>query len=215
MFKHFTNTFLLLHSPLRPCRRQFPRVMPLSKPGKKKKEAQHGLFCGFCRNTAPPDACRSCCCRCLWAADSEQNQEKTLELIRYLVPDKLNGALVDSLSGHALSAAGLAASFLMEANEPAWVAVAPSICSVVKAQTPGWFHDDPRQSWHEAFFLMSLTLSTVKNRAPLIRIFGGWACLQYLEKFNSDNGLIVRWVFFLIPYFLQEEYMTDEQNFIL
>ncbi|XP_061636097.1 kinesin-like protein KIF1A isoform X12 [Phyllopteryx taeniolatus] len=88
-------------SPLRPCRRQFPRVMPLSKP-----------------------------------ADSEQNQEKALELIRYLVPDVLNGALVDSLSCHALSAAGLAASFLTEANEPAWAAAPASICSVVKAQTP-------------------------------------------------------------------------------
>lgn len=62
-----------------------------------------------------------------------------MDLIRYLVPDVLNGALVDSLSGHALSAAGLAASFLLEANEQAQLAAPPtSICSVIKAQKPGW-----------------------------------------------------------------------------
>ncbi|XP_055077150.1 kinesin-like protein KIF1A [Periophthalmus magnuspinnatus] len=91
-------------SPLRPCRRQFPRVMPLSKP-----------------------------------ADSETSpdREKTLDLIRYLVPDVLNGALVDSLSGHALSAAGLAASFIIEAQERAQLPAPPiSICSVIKAQMP-------------------------------------------------------------------------------
>ncbi|XP_029987584.1 kinesin-like protein KIF1A isoform X1 [Sphaeramia orbicularis] len=91
-------------SPLRPCRRQFPQVMPLSKP-----------------------------------VDSETSpdREKTLDLIRYLVPDVFNGALVDSLSGHALSAAGLAASFLLEGNERAQLPAPPtSICSVIKAQMP-------------------------------------------------------------------------------
>ncbi|XP_045905447.1 kinesin-like protein KIF1A isoform X9 [Micropterus dolomieu] len=91
-------------SPLRPCRRQFPRVMPLSKP---------------VDSEASPD------------------REKSLELIRYLVPDVFNGALVDSLSGHALSAAGLAASFLLEGNEQAQLTAPPtSICSVIKAQKP-------------------------------------------------------------------------------
>ncbi|KAM8887645.1 kinesin-like protein KIF1A isoform 4-T4 [Synchiropus picturatus] len=90
-------------SPLRPCRRQFPRVMPLSKP----------------------------------ESDTSPDQEKTLELIRYLVPDVFNGALVDSLSGHALSAAGLAASFLLEATERAQLSSShASICSVIKAQMP-------------------------------------------------------------------------------
>ncbi|XP_076735891.1 kinesin-like protein KIF1A isoform X6 [Maylandia zebra] len=91
-------------SPLRPCRRQFPRVMPLSKP-------------------VDPDA--------------SSDREKSLELIRYLVPDVFNGSLVDSLSGHALSAAGLAASFLLEGNEQAQLPAPPiSICSVIKAQKP-------------------------------------------------------------------------------
>ncbi|XP_058259327.1 kinesin-like protein KIF1A isoform X8 [Hemibagrus wyckioides] len=94
-----------LISPLRPCRRQFPRVMPLSKP----------------------------------AADSDapSDREKTLELIRFLVPDVFNGALVDSLSGHALNAAGVAASFLLEGEGQAQLTAPPlSICSVIKAQKP-------------------------------------------------------------------------------
>uniref|UniRef100_A0AAR2INN8 plus-end-directed kinesin ATPase n=1 Tax=Pygocentrus nattereri TaxID=42514 RepID=A0AAR2INN8_PYGNA len=92
-----------LISPLRPCRRQFPRVMPLSKPD----------------NDTPPE------------------REKTLELIRYLVPDVFNGALVDSLSGHALNAAGVAVSFLLEGEEQAKLPAPPlSICSVIKAQKP-------------------------------------------------------------------------------
>ncbi|XP_047442588.1 kinesin-like protein KIF1A isoform X6 [Mugil cephalus] len=91
-------------SPLRPCRRQFPRVMPLSKPVD---------------------------------TDASPDREKSLELIRYLVPDVFNGLLVDSLSDHALSAAGLAASFLLEGNERAQLPAPPtSICSVIKAQKP-------------------------------------------------------------------------------
>uniref|UniRef100_A0A7N6B7A4 plus-end-directed kinesin ATPase n=1 Tax=Anabas testudineus TaxID=64144 RepID=A0A7N6B7A4_ANATE len=70
-------------------------------------------------------------------SDASPDREKSLELIRYLVPDVFNGSLVDSLSGHALSAAGLAASFLLEANEQAQLPAPPtSICSVIKAQTP-------------------------------------------------------------------------------
>ncbi|XP_039667015.1 kinesin-like protein KIF1A isoform X21 [Perca fluviatilis] len=91
-------------SPLRPCRRQFPRVMPLSKPVD---------------------------------SDASPDREKSLDLIRYLVPDVFNGALVDSLSDHALSAAGLAASFLLEGTERAQLTAPPtSICSVIKAQKP-------------------------------------------------------------------------------
>ncbi|TVK90606.1 Kinesin-like protein KIF1B [Bagarius yarrelli] len=94
-----------LISPLRPCRRQFPRVMPLSKPA--------------ADNDAPSD------------------REKTLELIRYLVPDVFNGALVDSISGHALNAAGFAAAFLLEGEGQAKLTAPPlSICSVIKAQKP-------------------------------------------------------------------------------
>ncbi|XP_062853288.1 kinesin-like protein KIF1A isoform X3 [Trichomycterus rosablanca] len=94
-----------LISPLRPCRRQFPRVMPLSKP------AGDG--------------------------DDPSDREKRMELIRYLVPDVFNGPLVDSLSGHALSAAGLAASFLLDGEGQARLTAPPlSICSVIKAQTP-------------------------------------------------------------------------------
>lgn len=89
----------------------------------------------------------SCCW--LWAVDSDASpdREKSLELIRYLVPDVFNGALVDSLSGPALSAAGLAASFLLEGNERAQLTAPPtSICSVIKAQKPGWLLLDPRES---------------------------------------------------------------------
>ncbi|MGH0142745.1 UNVERIFIED_CONTAM: hypothetical protein FKN15_024367 [Acipenser sinensis] len=86
-----------LISPLRPSRRQFPRVMPLSKP----------------------------------------DREKTIELIKFLVPDVLNCQLMDSLSGHALSAAGLAASLLSEGEELS-VLPPPSgmNCAVLKAQKP-------------------------------------------------------------------------------
>ncbi|XP_032382859.1 kinesin-like protein KIF1A isoform X1 [Etheostoma spectabile] len=91
-------------SPLRPCRRQFPRVMPLSKPVD---------------------------------SDASPDREKSLDLIRYLVPDVFNGTLVDSLSDHALSAAGLAASFLLEGTERAHLTAPPtSVCSVIKAQKP-------------------------------------------------------------------------------
>lgn len=55
------------------------------------------------------------------------------------MPEALNGALVDSLSGHALSAAGLAASFLLEGTERARLTAPPtSICSVIRAHKPGW-----------------------------------------------------------------------------
>lgn len=142
-------------SPLRPCRRQFPRVMPLSKPGKLSAwmtllEFLH-LFMLYCLCTglrASHVILASCCW--VWAVDSDASpeREKSLDLIRYLVPDVLNGALVDSLSGHALSAAGLAASFLLEGNERAQLTAPPiSICSVIKAQKPGWLlMSDPRES---------------------------------------------------------------------
>ncbi|RXN01407.1 hypothetical protein EOD39_6902 [Acipenser ruthenus] len=86
-----------LISPLRPSRRQFPRVMPLSKP----------------------------------------DREKTIELIKFLVPDVLNCPLMDSLSGHALSAAVLDASLLSEGEELS-VLPPPSgmNCAVLKAQKP-------------------------------------------------------------------------------
>lgn len=74
------------------------------------------------------------------AADPEASldREVSLELIRYLVPDVFRGALLDSLSGRALSAAALAASFTPEGNEGAQLTVpAASICSVIKAQQPG------------------------------------------------------------------------------
>ncbi|XP_021332806.2 kinesin-like protein KIF1A isoform X23 [Danio rerio] len=94
-----------LISPLRPCRRQFPRVMPLSKPA--------------ADNDTPPD------------------REKNLELIRYLLPEVFNGSLVDSLSSHALNAAGVAVSYLLEGEEQARLPAPPlSICSVIKAQKP-------------------------------------------------------------------------------
>uniref|UniRef100_A0A8C1FSF1 plus-end-directed kinesin ATPase n=1 Tax=Cyprinus carpio carpio TaxID=630221 RepID=A0A8C1FSF1_CYPCA len=94
-----------LISPLRPCRRQFPRVMPLSKPA--------------ADNDTPPD------------------REKNLELIRYLLPEVFSGALVDSLSSHALNAAGMAVSYLLEGEEQARLPAPPlSICSVIKAQKP-------------------------------------------------------------------------------
>lgn len=90
-------------------------------------------------------------------SDDSSNREKSLDLIRYLVPDVFNGALVDSLSGHALSAAGLAASFLLEANEQAQLPAPPiSICSVIKAQKPGWFMlSDPSESCNWKPFLIS------------------------------------------------------------
>lgn len=71
--------------------------------------------------------------------DASLDREMSLELIRYLVPDVFRGALLDSLSGHALSAAALAASFTPEENEGAQLTVpATFICSVIKAQQPGW-----------------------------------------------------------------------------
>uniref|UniRef100_A0AAZ3REC7 plus-end-directed kinesin ATPase n=1 Tax=Oncorhynchus tshawytscha TaxID=74940 RepID=A0AAZ3REC7_ONCTS len=70
---------------------------------------KHSMLLGTCYST----------CDCEVADDeTPPDREKTLELIRYLVPEVFNGALVDSLSGHALSAAGLAASFLLEGEGP-------------------------------------------------------------------------------------------------
>lgn len=84
------------------------------------------------------------------AADPEASldREMSLELIRYLVPDVFKGALLDTLSGHALSAAGLAASFTVEGNRRDQLTVRPAaICSVIKAQQPGWskflIHQNP------------------------------------------------------------------------
>lgn len=111
----------------------------------------HHLFMLHCLCTGLPAShviLASCCW--VWAVDSDTSpeREKSLELIRYLVPDVFNGVLVDSLSGHALSAAGLAASFLLEGNERAQLTAPPtSICSVIKAQKPGWLlMSDPRES---------------------------------------------------------------------
>lgn len=132
--------------------------MPLSKPGKNSWQEHFPLLTLiYVRCTVfAPFACllvshvisASCCW--VWAvdADNSPDREKSLEMIRYLVPDVLNGAFVDSLSGHALSAAGLAASFLLEANERARLPAPPlSICSVIKAQKPGWsLLSDPRES---------------------------------------------------------------------
>ena len=153
-------------SPLRPCRRQFPRVMPLSKPGKHTalSEFHHlsMLHC-LCTGLSASHVILASCCW-VWAVDSDASpdREKSLELIRYLVPDVFNGALVDSLSGHALSAAGLAASFLLEANEQAQLTAPPtSICSVIKAQKPGWLlMPDPREScdW-KPFYIKCLSWS--------------------------------------------------------
>lgn len=132
--------------------------MPLSKPGKNSRQERFPLIrlVYVCCPVFAMLACllvshvisASCCW--VWAVDADDSpdREKSLELIRYLVPDVLNGAFVDSLSGHALSAAGLAASFLLEANERARLPAPPvSICSVIKAQKPGWsLPSDPRES---------------------------------------------------------------------
>ncbi|KAK1796783.1 hypothetical protein P4O66_009797, partial [Electrophorus voltai] len=70
-------------------------------------------------------------------ADAPSDREKAMELIRYLVPDVFNGALVDSLSGHALNVAGVAASLLLDGEGQAKLTAPPlSICSVIKAQKP-------------------------------------------------------------------------------
>lgn len=105
----------------------------------------------------PVMSSRPLCCW-VWSVDSDASpeREKSLELIRYLVPDVFNGALVDSLSGHALSAAGLAASFLLEAQERAQLPAPPiSICSVIKAQKPGWLLTSNPVSccWKPVFYI--------------------------------------------------------------
>lgn len=170
-FPQMTHYFFVSTiSPLRPCRRQFPRVMPLSKPGKltgfrAPLPVFHHLFLLHCLCTGLPAShviVASCCW--VWAVDSDASpeREKSLELIRYLVPDVFNGALVDSLSGHALSAAGLAASFLLEGNERAQLtAPLTSICSVIKAQKPGWLlMSDPRESCdRKPFYIKCLSVS--------------------------------------------------------
>lgn len=109
------------------------------------------------------------CCR-LWATegDASPDREKSLELIRYLMPEALNGALVDSLSGHALSAAGLAASFLLEGTERARLRPPPtSICSVIRAHKPGWCFVI-RSVWilitRNPFFILSILLILLKKK---------------------------------------------------
>lgn len=111
----------------------------------------------------------SCCC--VWAVDSDDSpeREKSLELIRYLVPDVFSGSLVDSLSGHALSAAGLAASFLLEGNERAQLTAPPtSICSVIKAQKPGWsLMSHPRESCDGEPFYIKCFCPELSHRSAM------------------------------------------------
>lgn len=120
-------------------------------------------LCRLCTGVPASHVILAPCCW-VWAVDSDAaspEREKSLELIRYLVPDVFNGALVDSLSGHALSAAGMAASFLLEGNERARLTAPPtSICSVIKAQKPGWllFVRSKRILWLKAFFISSVYL---------------------------------------------------------
>lgn len=73
-----------------------------------------------------------------------EDQEKSLQLIKYLVPDVLAGSLLDVLSGHALSAASASIWFLWgEREESGPVFPLPVMsCTVRKAQKPGWFLDN-------------------------------------------------------------------------
>lgn len=173
--------FVVSSSPLRPCRRQFPRVMPLSKPGIKLLAG--AVFLEFYTYVALPlhilyfvfvlashVILASCCW--VWAVDCDDSpdREKSLELIRFLVPDVFNGAFVDSLSGHALSAAGLAASFLLEANEQAQLPAPPiSIRSVIKAQKPGWLLlSHSRESCDWTHLLISSVTKDVSKQSHFI-----------------------------------------------
>lgn len=84
----------------------------------------------------------------------------SLELIRYLVPDVFRGALLDSLSGHALSATALAAAFTPEGRG----APAASICSVIKAQQPGWSPTPLQDQPGAPTVSMSYVLGTTRVR---------------------------------------------------
>lgn len=151
--------------------------MPLSKPGKRAARCVFSAWfffktiylCCLCTGVPASHVILASCCW-VWAVDSDASpeREKSLELIRYLVPDVFNGALVDSLSGHALSAAGMAASFLLEGNERALLTAPPaSICSVIKAQKPGWLLlSDPRESCDWKPFLYQVLI--LKKKMPLL-----------------------------------------------
>lgn len=69
-----------------------------------------------------------------------EEHDRSIQLIKHLVPDVLAGSLLDKLSGHALSAASVATSFLLRDVEES--GPAPSLpvmnCAVRKAQKPGW-----------------------------------------------------------------------------
>lgn len=165
----------------------------------------------------PVMSSRPLCCW-VWSVDSDASpeREKSLELIRYLVPDVFNGALVDSLSGHALSAAGLAASFLLEAQERAQLPAPPiSICSVIKAQKPGWLLTSNPVSccWKPVFYIrrgqpqkgdeavVKIILNVFRNcrlTTSLFFCFGLWIWSLFIwvrRTFSSTLGLILWKVF--------------------
>lgn len=149
----------------------------------------------------PVMSSRPLCCW-VWSVDSDASpeREKSLELIRYLVPDVFNGALVDSLSGHALSAAGLAASFLLEAQERAQLPAPPiSICSVIKAQKPGWLLTSNPVSccWKPVFY--------IRRGQPQKR---WWSSSKNNIKFMQTNyKAFFFWLMDLVFIYLSETYL--------
>lgn len=97
------------------------------------------------------------------------------------MPEALNGALVDSLSGHALSAAGLAASFLMEGAERARLTAPPtSICSVIRAHKPGWCFvvgSDGTLRRKNIFLISSILVIDTTKKSVLLNHFSNVACV--------------------------------------
>ena len=114
-------------------------------------------------------------------------------MIRYLVPDVFRGALLDSLSGHALSAAALAASFTTDGDEDAQLtAPTASICSVVKAQQPGGSDSRSRSSPPEFSGPPTIPVKASAFNAPLWEItLTGWNCLVRLSLSHMHMSILV------------------------
>lgn len=69
-----------------------------------------------------------------------KEHEKSLQVIKGLVPPMLAGQLLEAFSGHVISAASIATSFLIREGEEPSPATSLSVvnCVVRKAQKPGW-----------------------------------------------------------------------------
>lgn len=106
-----------------------------------------------------------------------KEHEKSLQMITGLVPNKLAGQILEAFSGHIISAASTATSFLIREEEDPTPKTSLSVvnCVVRKAQKAGW-------SLNKAVEDPAVT------QGSCLGGFMGNACIQYSK---SGNILII------------------------